>query len=97
MGMAYGDGQIVSIGSTLASLEICAAKLWWHVKKSGNMYEKDFTKENRIMGVLWSNKRDSGLLFAPTEWKKARLGIQVLPSCPFSDVKYVKDLGQCLL
>ena len=61
------------------------------------MYEKDFTKENRIMGVLWSNKRDSGLLFAPTEQREDRLGIQVLPSCPisevfFSNVKYVKDL-----
>ncbi|MCI23028.1 beta-glucan-binding protein, partial [Trifolium medium] len=96
-GMAYGDAQVMSIGSTLAALEICAAKMWWHVKKGGNMYEKDFTKENRIMGVLWSNKRDSGLWFAPAEWREARLGIQVLPLCPisevlFSDVKYVKEL-----
>jgi endo-1,3(4)-beta-glucanase len=91
-GMAYGDAQIMSVGSTLATLEICAAKMWWHVKKGENVYEKDFTKENRIMGVLWSSKRDSGLWFAP-----ARVGIQVLPLCPisevlFSDVKYVKEL-----
>ncbi|PNY05362.1 endo-1,3(4)-beta-glucanase 2-like protein [Trifolium pratense] len=96
-GMAYGDAQIMSIGSTLAALEICAAKMWWHVKKGGNMYEEDFTKEERIMGILWSNKRDSGLWFAPAEWREARVGIQVLPLCPisevlFSDVKYVKEL-----
>ncbi|WJX72882.1 endo-1,3(4)-beta-glucanase [Trifolium repens] len=96
-GMAYGDAQIMSVGSTLAALEICAAKMWWHVKKDGNVYEKDFTKANRIMGVLWSNKRDSGLWFAPAECREARLGIQVLPLCPisevlFSDVKYVKEL-----
>ncbi|WJX65838.1 endo-1,3(4)-beta-glucanase [Trifolium repens] len=57
----------------------------------------DFTKANRIMGVLWSNKRDSGLWFAPAESREARVGIQVLPLCPisevlFSDVKYVKEL-----
>ncbi|KEH25272.1 putative glucan endo-1,3-beta-D-glucosidase [Medicago truncatula] len=102
MGMAYGDPQLVSIGSTLASLEICAEKMWWHVKKDGKLYEKDFTKENRIMGVLWSNKRDSGLSFAPAEWREARLGVQVLPLSPisevlFSDAKYVKELVEWTL
>ncbi|CAI8594172.1 unnamed protein product [Vicia faba] len=101
-GMAYGDAQVVSIGSTLAALEICAAKMWWHVKKDGNIYEKGFTEENRIIGVLWSNKRDSALWFAPAEWRETRLGIQVLPLCPitevlFSDVKYVKELVEWAL
>jgi len=102
LGMAYGDPQLVSIGSTLASLEICAAKMWWHVKKNGKLYENNFTKENRIMGVLWSNKRDSGLWCAPAEWREARLGVQVLPLSPisevlFSDIKYVKELVEWTL
>jgi endo-1,3(4)-beta-glucanase len=102
MGMAYGDAQVVSIGSTLAALEICAAKMWCHVKKDGILYEKDFTKENRIMGILWSNKRDSGHWFAPAEWREARVGFQVLPLCPisevlFSDVNYVKELVEWTL
>jgi endo-1,3(4)-beta-glucanase len=102
MGMAYGDAQVVSIGSTLAALEICAAKMWCHVKKDGMLYEKDFTKENRIMGILWSNKRDSGHWFAPAEWREARVGFQVLPLCPisevlFSDVNYVKELVEWTL
>jgi len=102
MGMAYGDAQIVSIGSTLAALEICAAKMWWHVKKDGELYEKDFTEDNRILGIMWSNKRDIGLWFAPAEWREARLGAQVLPLMPisevlFSDVDYVKDLVEWTL
>ncbi|XP_058778876.1 glucan endo-1,3-beta-D-glucosidase ARB_01444-like [Vicia villosa] len=101
-GMAYGDAQVVSIGSTLAALEICAAKMWWHIEKDGKLYEKDFIKENRIMGILWSNKRSSELWFAPSEWKEARLGIQVLPLLPisetlFSDVEYVKELVEWTL
>ncbi|KAL5080408.1 hypothetical protein RYX36_008829 [Vicia faba] len=101
-GFAYGDAQVVSIGSTLAALEICAAKMWWHIEKDGKVYEKDFIKENRIMGTLWSIKRSSELWFAPSEWKEARLGIQVLPLLPisedlFCDVKYVKELVEWTL
>jgi endo-1,3(4)-beta-glucanase len=102
MGMAYGDTQVVSIGSTLTSLEILAAQMWWQVKEGGNLYEEVFTKENRIMGVLWNNKRDTGLWFAPAENREARLGIQLLPLAPisevlFSDVDYVKDLVEWTL
>ncbi|WJX65839.1 endo-1,3(4)-beta-glucanase [Trifolium repens] len=49
-GMAYGDAQIMSVGSTLAALEICAAKMWWHVKKDGNVYEKRFYKSESDNG-----------------------------------------------
>ena len=47
--------------------------------------------------MLWANKRDSGLWFAPPEWKECRLGIQLLPVLPisealFPDVAFVKDL-----
>ena len=97
MGLAYGDPHLVAMGSTLTALEIHAAQKWWHVKEGGNLYAEDFTKENRVVGVLWANKRDSALWFAPPEWRECRLGIQLLPILPisevlFSDVDYVKEL-----
>jgi endo-1,3(4)-beta-glucanase len=100
--MAYGDKELAANASTLTSLEILAAKMWWHVKEGGNLYEEDFTKENRMMGVLWSNKRDSGLWFAPPAWKECRLGIQLLPLLPisevlFSNVDFVKELVEWTL
>jgi len=102
IGMAYDDAELAANASTLTSLEILAAKMWWHVKEGENLYEEDFTKENRMMGVLWSNKRDSGLWFAPAAWKECRLGIQLLPLIPisevlFSDVDYVKELVEWTL
>ena len=102
LGMAYGDAQLVGLGSTLTALEILGTQMWWHVKEGSNLYEEDFTKENRIMGVLWANKRDSGLWFAPPEWRECRLGIQLLPLVPisevlFSDVDYVKELVEWTL
>ncbi|XP_028778030.1 probable endo-1,3(4)-beta-glucanase ARB_01444 [Neltuma alba] len=97
MGLAYGDTHLLVTGSTLAALEIHAAQMWWHVKEEDTLYEQDFTKENRVVGVLWANKRDSGLWFAPPDWRECRLGIQVLPLLPitealFSNVRYVKEL-----
>ncbi|KAI4346797.1 hypothetical protein L6164_007666 [Bauhinia variegata] len=97
MGLAYGDTHLVAIGSTLTALEIHGAQTWWQVKSGSKTYEEDFTKENRVVGVLWNNKRDSGLWFAPAEWRECRLGIQVLPLLPvtealFSDVGYIKEL-----
>ncbi|KAE8022141.1 hypothetical protein FH972_007971 [Carpinus fangiana] len=61
------------------------------------MYEEVFTRENKVVGILWANKRDSGLWFAPPEWRECRLGIQVLPLLPitevlFSDVDFVREL-----
>ncbi|MCH95802.1 endo-13(4)-beta-glucanase 1-like, partial [Trifolium medium] len=102
IGMAYDDAELVATASTLTSLEIVAAKMWWHVKEGANMYEKDFTKNNKVVSVLSSNKRDSGLWFGPSEWKECRLGIQLLPLLPiseilFSDVKYVKRLVEWTL
>ncbi|XP_050226297.1 glucan endo-1,3-beta-D-glucosidase ARB_01444-like [Mercurialis annua] len=98
MGLAYGDTQLVSIGSTLAGMEIYAAQTWCHVRENnGNLYGEEFTKENRVVGVSWANKRDSGLWFAPAEWRECRAGIQILPLLPvteiiFSDVGFVKEL-----
>ncbi|KAI4346796.1 hypothetical protein L6164_007665 [Bauhinia variegata] len=97
MGMAYGDTHLVGIASTLTAFEILAAQTWWHVKAESNLYEEEFTRENRAVGILWNNKRDSALWFAPAEWRECRLGIQVLPLLPitealFSDVGYAKEL-----
>ncbi|KAK7364940.1 hypothetical protein VNO80_13688 [Phaseolus coccineus] len=102
MGLAYGDAHLVSLGSTLTALEILGTKMWWHVEEEGKLYEEEFTRENRIMGVLWSNKRDTGLWFAPAEWKECRLGIQLLPLVPiseaiFSNAEYVKQLVEWTL
>lgn len=92
MGLAYGDTHLVSIGSTLSALEIHSAQTWWHVREEGNVYAEDFTRENRVVGVLWANKRDSGLWFAPAEWRECRLGIQLLPLLPISEVLF-SDVG----
>nr|XP_012575349.1 probable endo-1,3(4)-beta-glucanase ARB_01444 isoform X1 [Cicer arietinum] len=102
MGLAYGDTHLVAVGSTLTSLETRAAHMWWHVKGGDNVYDEEFAKENKVVGVLWSNKRDSGLWFASAEWKECRLGIQLLPLSPisevlFSDVDYVKELVEWTL
>ncbi|KAL5723477.1 endo-1,3(4)-beta-glucanase [Ranunculus cassubicifolius] len=97
MGLCYGDTHLVAIGSTLAALEIQAAQTWWHVKEGEGIYEDEFAKDNKVVGVLWSTKRDSGLWFAPPEWKECRLGIQLLPLLPiseilFSDVGFAREL-----
>ncbi|KAF5749948.1 Endo-1 3(4)-beta-glucanase 1 [Tripterygium wilfordii] len=97
LGLAYGDTHLVATASILAALEIQAAQTWWHVRDDDTIYEEDFTKENKVVGVLWSNKRDSGLWFAPPEWRECRLGIQLLPILPisealFSDVGFVREL-----
>ncbi|KAE8648959.1 probable endo-1,3(4)-beta-glucanase ARB_01444 [Cucumis sativus] len=97
LGLAYGDTHLASIGSTLTALEIKAAQTWWQIKEGDNLYEEDFARENKVVGVLWSNKRDSGLWFAPPDWRECRLGIQVLPILPiteilFSDADFVKEL-----
>ena len=92
MGLAYGDSHLISIASTLSAFEIKAAKTWWHVRENDNLYTEEFTKENRMVGVLWSTKRDSGLWFAPKEWRQCRLGIQLLPIIPLSEALY-SDVG----
>ncbi|XP_077222725.1 glycosyl hydrolase family 81 protein [Tasmannia lanceolata] len=97
MGLSYGDSHLVAIGSTMAAMEIKAAQTWWHVREGEGRYEEEFSRENRVVGVLWANKRDSALWFAPPEWRECRLGIQVLPLLPiteivFSDVGFVREL-----
>lgn len=97
LGLSYGDTHLVSIGSTLTAFEMQAAQKWWHVREGEGIYEDDFAKDNRVVGVLWATKRDSGLWFAPPAWKECRLGIQLLPLLPisevlFSDIGFTKEL-----
>ncbi|KEH25265.1 putative glucan endo-1,3-beta-D-glucosidase [Medicago truncatula] len=102
MGLAYNDADLFILGSTLLAFGIKAAQMWWHIKEGGKLYAEEFTKANRIMGFLWSNKRESGLWFAPPEYKECRVGVQLLPLLPisevlFSDVEYVKQLVEWAL
>ena len=71
--------------------------MMWHVPSSSQLYEANFISFNRIMGVLWANKRDTGLWFAPSHCRECRVGIQVLPLIPiteflFCDHKFVREL-----
>lgn len=102
LGLAFGDSHLVNVGLTLAALEIRAARALWHVPSDSTLYEPDFVSAQRIVGVLWANKRDTGLWFAPSEWRECRLGIQLLPILPitevlFQDIKYVQELVQWTL
>ncbi|KAK8546577.1 hypothetical protein V6N12_027354 [Hibiscus sabdariffa] len=88
MGLAYEDTHLVATGSTLMALEIQAAQTWWHVKEGDNLYGKEFTGQNRMVGILWANKRETRVWFGPSEWREYRLGIQLLPLTPISEVLY---------
>ncbi|KAJ8443139.1 hypothetical protein Cgig2_005690 [Carnegiea gigantea] len=68
--------------------DIQAAQIWRHVKESEGTYEKDFSKNNKVVGVLWSNKRDSGLWFGPAPWRDCKLGTQVLPITLMTEVLF---------
>ncbi|KAG8384535.1 hypothetical protein BUALT_Bualt04G0128000 [Buddleja alternifolia] len=88
LGFAYDDNDAVSIGSTISAFEIQAAMTWSHIREDNTLYPQEFTKENRVVGVLWANKRDSGLWFAPADCKECRLGIQLLPILPISEALF---------
>lgn len=78
-------------------LDAQAARTWWHVGDEGTVYNTTFNSDNEVTGVVWSNKRENGLWFAPADRRECRLGIQLLPIIPvtetlFQDVAYVKQL-----
>ncbi|QHO09482.1 hypothetical protein HN51_067977 [Arachis hypogaea] len=96
MGVVYGDNNLSAIGSTLASLEIHAAKMWWHVKEGDNMYEEDFTTENKLVGYHSVNMRNRKMRYCYTS-KESKIALHVLPllpisECLFSNVDFVKEL-----
>ncbi|KAL3693410.1 hypothetical protein R1sor_007061 [Riccia sorocarpa] len=97
LGLAYDDCDLLNLGLTLSSLEILASKALWHVKSDNVIYEPEFVNENKLVGVLWANKRDTNLWFASRDNREMCLGIQVLPLSPiteilFSDIDFVKEL-----
>lgn len=97
LGRVFKDDGLVNAGLTLAAFEIRAARTLWHVPSNCSLYESEFVSPNRMLGVLWANKRDTGLWFAPPECKECRLGIQLLPILPiteflFQDVEFAKEL-----
>ncbi|KAL2634207.1 hypothetical protein R1flu_005686 [Riccia fluitans] len=97
LGVAYGDSNLANLGLTLTALEILASKALWHVKSDNVIYEPEFVRDNKVVGVLWANKRDTNLWFAPRDNREICLGIQVLPLSPvteilFSDIDFVKEL-----
>ncbi|KAL6496481.1 hypothetical protein OROGR_029739 [Orobanche gracilis] len=76
--LAYGDSHLVSIGLTPSAFKIHAAQEWWHLEEKDDVYRKEFAKENRVGSVLWANKKDNALWFAPPAWSECRLKIQLL-------------------
>ncbi len=96
-GLAYKDRSLVDTGLTLAALESHSAQSLWHIPRGSVLYDPEFVDENRVVSVLWSTKRDSGLWFAGAERRDCRLGIQVLPITPvtefiFTDKHFAREL-----
>jgi endo-1,3(4)-beta-glucanase len=96
-GLAYKDRSLVDTGLTLAALESHSAQSLWHIPRGSVLYDPEFVEENRVVSVLWSTKRDSGLWFAGAERRDCRLGIQVLPITPvtefiFTDKHFAREL-----
>jgi endo-1,3(4)-beta-glucanase len=63
-GLAYNDFELVTVATTLCALENRTSQLLWHVPSTGTLYEPEFVDANRIVSIVWSTKRDSGLWFA---------------------------------
>lgn len=80
VGMVYDDFDMVTLASTLCALETRASQLLWHVPSDSTLYEPEFVASNRVVSIVWSTKRDSGLWFAGNTMK-------LLNFCsPFSQV-----------
>ncbi|CAI5953953.1 unnamed protein product [Closterium sp. NIES-64] len=93
LAFTFGDLPLATLGATLAAVESVAAQVLMQVPVAGSSssptpslspaYEPVFADANRMLGMVWSTKRDAGLWFAaPAELDK-RVGIQVLPVTPF--------------
>ncbi|KAF9594483.1 hypothetical protein IFM89_031601 [Coptis chinensis] len=44
--------RATDIGSTLAAFEIEAIRTWWHVREGEGMYEDEFAKANKVVGMV---------------------------------------------
>jgi endoglucanase Acf2 len=97
LGRAFGDGLLASAALTLTAFEIRSAQRIWHAPSSSRLYESSFVAMNRMLGVVWANKRDAGLWFASSDRRDCRVGIQVLPLLPvteflFCDPEFAREL-----
>ncbi|BAT94974.1 hypothetical protein VIGAN_08162600 [Vigna angularis var. angularis] len=91
MGLAYGDTQLIATGSTLAALEIHSAQMLWHLGEGHKLYEEDYTKENKVVSVVWANE------IVDYSVERVQACIHVLPLSPIteallSEVGYVKEV-----
>ncbi|MED6106106.1 hypothetical protein PIB30_001500 [Stylosanthes scabra] len=96
MGLAYGDINLAAIGATLSSLEIHAAKMWFHVKEGDNLYQEDFVKASKLLDFISVNSRHTEMQYC-LEKERNVLVRHVLPllpisECLFSNVDFVKEL-----
>lgn len=87
-GFAYNDLNLAVAGATLAAVETIATETLWHLPSNTSIYANPFAEANRVMGVVWSNKRDAGLWFASAESKEMRTGIQMLPVTPYTNILF---------
>ncbi|XP_047063362.1 probable endo-1,3(4)-beta-glucanase ARB_01444 [Lolium rigidum] len=96
LGLSYKDNSLITAGTTLTAFEILAARTWWHapMEDGAMLYPDEFRRGNRVVNVVWANKRGEHPGSCPPE---RRLGVQVLPLLPitqalFSDVAFVREL-----
>eukprot|EP00475_Leptophrys_vorax_P028696 TRINITY_DN4172_c0_g1_i3.p1 TRINITY_DN4172_c0_g1~~TRINITY_DN4172_c0_g1_i3.p1 ORF type:complete len:514 (-),score=0.21 TRINITY_DN4172_c0_g1_i3:188-1504(-) len=93
LGLAFGDLHMANLAATLASVESLAAQTliqvdmrrWDPILSTSGFpnYDETFANANRLVGMVWANKRDAGLWFAAADQIDKRVGIQVLPITPY--------------
>ncbi|XP_039118478.1 uncharacterized protein LOC120254438 [Dioscorea cayenensis subsp. rotundata] len=100
-----GDGDLLLLAHPLhlrlhqhlVALEMHAAVTWWHVRKGEGVYEEQFSKQNKLVGLFVGelNKRGSGLWFAPPKWKQCRLIWDSSAAIVEDDRAVVQGRGVC--
>eukprot|EP00475_Leptophrys_vorax_P028697 TRINITY_DN4172_c0_g1_i5.p1 TRINITY_DN4172_c0_g1~~TRINITY_DN4172_c0_g1_i5.p1 ORF type:complete len:809 (-),score=3.29 TRINITY_DN4172_c0_g1_i5:188-2614(-) len=66
-----------------ASVPLSSAALAAAATSGFPNYDETFANANRLVGMVWANKRDAGLWFAAADQIDKRVGIQVLPITPY--------------
>jgi len=84
-GKAMHDSTLLSWGQFLTARELLSAKTYWHVAPDNPVYDAKFSKNNWVVGSLWSSKVDGTVKFIPNCKLQYRcgleyaFGIQMLP------------------
>ncbi|MCO5553002.1 hypothetical protein L7F22_006522 [Adiantum nelumboides] len=89
LGSAFKDNDLLNLGLTLASCEIKAAQLLWHIPSSSSVYPSSFKVDNRMVGVLWANKRDSCGPISTVGVHTQTPEMQVFPLLPISEFLFI--------